>query len=111
MADSASTPVVHLPEDQLELVRGILRQTIPEKRVWAFGSRANGSLPKRFSDLDLAVEGELTWAQRAELAEAFEESLLAIKVDIAELDLLTPEFRKRIERSFVPVQVAEGERT
>ncbi len=104
MADSACTPGVHLPEEQLELVRGILRQNIPGKRVWAFGS-------KRFSDLDLAVEGELTWAQRAQLAEAFEESLLPIKVDVAELDLLTREFRERIERDFVAVQMAESERT
>ena len=108
MPDTARSVSLRLPKDQPALVRVILQKHVPGKGVWAFGSRANGGSPKRFSDLDLAVEGELTWGQRAGLTEAFEESFLPIKVDIAELDLLTPDFQERIERDFVPVQVSAG---
>lgn len=60
---------------------------------------------KRFSDLDLAVEGTLTWAQHADLTDAFDESLLPIKVDVVALDTVTADFRQRIEPSFIPVQI------
>ena len=81
-----------------------MRREVPGIRVGAVGSRATGYLVKRFSDLDLAVEGGLTWDQRARLVEAFDESLLPIKVDLVETELLTPEFRERIAKDFVPVQ-------
>jgi predicted nucleotidyltransferase len=100
-----ATKTLHLPEHELTLVRSILNRYIPGRIVWAFGSRATGSrMLKRFSDLDLAVEGELTWPERAGLAEAFDESLLPIKVDVVELGLVDADFRERIEKDFVVVQ-------
>ena len=104
MAELTAARSLHLSPDHLEIVRSILRREVPGIRVWAFGSRATGYLVKRFSDLDLAVEGGLTWDQRARLVEAFDESLLPIKVDLVETELLTPEFRERIAKDFVPVQ-------
>ena len=41
------------------MVLDILRRRVPERSVWAYGSRATGRHLKRFSDLDLAVEGKL----------------------------------------------------
>ena len=104
MAERTAGESLHVHPDHLEIVRNILQREIPERCVWAFGSRVTGHLLKRFSDLDLAVEGELTWDQRARLVEAFDESVLPIKVDLVETELLTPEFRMRIEQDFVPVQ-------
>jgi type I restriction enzyme S subunit len=101
----AATKTLHLPEHELDQVRAILQQVIPGRKVWAFGSRATGSrMLKRFSDLDLAVEGELTWPERAELAEAFDESALPVKVDVVEQGLVDAEFWGRIEKDFVVVQ-------
>ncbi len=98
---------LHLPENELEQVRAILRQYIPDRKVWAFGSRATGGrMLKRFSDLDLAVEGKLTAHESAGLADAFEESPLPVKVDVVELGLVDTEFRERIEKDFVVVQGA-----
>jgi type I restriction enzyme S subunit len=98
---------LHLPDHEVELVCAILRQHISGKAVWAFGSRATGGrMLKRFSDLDLAVEGKLTWPERADLAEAFEESPLPIKVDIVEQGLTDAEFWERIAKDFVVVQRA-----
>jgi predicted nucleotidyltransferase len=96
---------LHLPEHELEQVRAILQKYIPGRKVWAFGSRATGGrMLKRFSDLDLAVEGKLTSLESAELEEAFDESPLPIKVDVVELGLVSAEFRERIEKDFVVVQ-------
>jgi len=98
---------LHLPEHELEQVRAILKKHIPGRMVWAFGSRATGGrMLKRFSDLDLAVEGKLTWPERAALADDFEESPLPIKVDVVELALVDADFRERIEKDFVVVQAA-----
>ena len=48
---------IELSAEQLEIVQDILRQHVPEREVWAFGSRAKHTA-KKFSDLDLAVMGD-----------------------------------------------------
>jgi predicted nucleotidyltransferase len=60
-----------------------------------------GHMLKRFSDLDLAVEAQLTWPQPTARAHAFDESLLPIKVDIVELDWIDMAFRERIAKDFI----------
>ena len=53
---------------------------------------------KRFSDLDLLVDGPLLSLLESELIrEAFDQSLLPFKVDLVELSSRTPEFRTRIK--------------
>ncbi len=98
---------LHLAAHELATVRAILHQHIPEKHVWAFGSRATGGrMLKRFSDLDLAVEGRLTGAAWAALVDAFDESPLPMKIDLVQLDMVDEAFRLRIAKDFVAVQRA-----
>ena len=99
-------PTIYLEPRHLRLVEDILQRHASGRTVWVFGSRATGKLLKPFSDLDLAVEGRFNVGERIRLLDAFDESLLPIKVDIVELELTTPEFRERIERDFVPLQRA-----
>ncbi len=99
---------LHVSPQEMEVVAGILRKHVAGRRVWAFGSRATGKRLKRFSDLDLAVEGTLTWEQQTRLAADFDESLLPFKVDVVELGKLDAGFRGRIERDFVEVQEGAG---
>ncbi|WP_230471596.1 nucleotidyltransferase family protein [Kingella kingae] len=56
--------------DELQIVQTILRQHIPQRTVWAFGSRVNGKA-KPYSDLDLAVLGDmsLSLAEHADLVD------------------------------------------
>jgi predicted nucleotidyltransferase len=83
----------------------ILRLHLPSRQVWAFGSRATGQQVKRFSDLDLAIDGEeMTLAESDRLAEALSESRLPFKVDVVDLSAITPKFRARIETEMVFVQ-------
>jgi predicted nucleotidyltransferase len=95
-----------ISEREAEIVAGILGEHVPDRAVWAFGSRATGRRVKRFSDLDLAVSGQLTWAQRAALSEAFDEALLNFKVDVVESAMVDEEFWARIEKDFVVLQTA-----
>jgi predicted nucleotidyltransferase len=98
-------PSIVIEPHQWEELSAILRTHLPGRRVWAFGSRATGLRVKRFSDLDLAIEGEpIPLKEAAMLDEALDESHLPFKVDIAELATLTPEFRARIAPSLVLIQ-------
>jgi len=90
--------MLELSPAQLVLVREILQRTLPDNRVWVFGSRANGPA-KPWSDLDLALQGEqaLSPAKLAELSTAFTESDLPFRVDIVDLATVSASFRAIIE--------------
>ena len=107
MATEARKPIPAIaiePHQWVEL-SAILRAHLPGRRVWAFGSRATGVRLKRYSDLDLAVEGApLTLREAGLMEEALDESRLPFKVDVVSLDALTPGFRARIEPDFVLIQ-------
>lgn len=107
MIDSAQAGMaerLHIAEREWHIVAEILARQLTGRTVWAFGSRASGRGLKKFSDLDLAVEGRLTAAERSAVSEAFDESLVRFKVDIVEMDLIDTEFRERIKKDFVAVQ-------
>ena len=85
-----------------EIVRATLRRHVPERAVWAFGSRVKGGA-KPFSDLDLAVLGDepLPLLTQAALAEDFSESDLPWKVDVVDWATTSERFRAIIEDSHV----------
>src|SRR5277367_3009888 len=91
-------PAVTLSPKEWEIVSGILRNHAPGREVWAYGSRARGTRLKKYSDLDLAIEGPpLSISALAALAEAFDESSLPFKVDLVDAASLDPEFHHKIE--------------
>ena len=97
-------PILIEPHEWAEL-SSILSARLPGCKVWAFGSRATGRRVKRFSDLDLLIEGEsLSFREMALLNEELDESRLPFKVDIVDLSSITPEFRARIEPEMVLVK-------
>lgn len=107
-------PGVRLSADEWSSIREILDHWVPEYRVWAFGSRVAGR-PRRYSDLDLALEGEAPLSEERldALREAFRESPLPWQVDILDLATVDPAFRRRIEASRVCLRepMERGERT
>lgn len=94
--------------DHLKIVQDILQKHVPEREVWAFGSRAKW-LAKEYSDLDLCIvcETPLSFRTLGLLEEAFEDSNLPYKVDLVDWATTSESFRKIIERDKVVVQEAE----
>ena len=90
-----------LQKEELEIVKNIIKKYIPDKIVWVFGSRINGKA-KPFSDLDLVIVDEkpLDFQLFVELKNAFEESDLAIKVDLVEWINLSDSFRNIILKCY-----------
>lgn len=95
---------LQISEREWLLVAAILSTQLADRTVWTFGSRATGLRVKRFSDLDLAVAGRLSFAERGVLSDAFDEALINFKVDIVETELIDVDFKRRIEPDFVLLQ-------
>jgi type I restriction enzyme S subunit len=98
-------PNLDMRPSEWEIVRGILERHVPDREVWAFGSRAKGTA-KPYSDLDLAILGNepLPLSTAAELADDFSESDLPFKVDIVDWAITGERFRGVIEGERVVVQ-------
>lgn len=98
------TGKIDISPEQLAIVQGILRAHLPKGTLaWAFGSRVTWTA-KPFSDLDIALEGAAPLAPDVliDLEEAFEASDLPWKVDMIDLNAVSPEFRAIVERQRVP---------
>jgi type I restriction enzyme S subunit len=104
-------PPIDIRPDHWKIVRGILKKHVPERAVWAFGSRATRKA-KRFSDLDLAVIGDepVGIAEWGNLREDFSESDLPFRVDVVDWATTGESFRRIIERDKVVLQEAAKER-
>jgi type I restriction enzyme, S subunit len=91
-------PLVDLSPENLRIVLEILQRYVPEREVWAFGSRAKWTA-REYSDLDLAIIGvePLELTTMANLSDAFQVSELPFKVDIVDWATTSPKFRKVIE--------------
>jgi len=100
-------PPIDLRPDHLQIVRGILKKQVPEREVWAFGSRATWRA-KPYSDLDLAVMGEqpLSLSKLAALTDDFAESDLPFRVDVVDWATTQDNFRRIIERDKVVLKTA-----
>jgi type I restriction enzyme S subunit len=98
-------PLIDISPENWRIVRDILQRYVPDREVWAFGSRAKWTA-KEFSDLDIAIIGDkpLSIALTADLREAFQESALPFKVDIVDWANITPSFRQVIQAAKIQIQ-------
>ena len=101
MADERT---LELDTASLGIVQAVLHRHVPDRPVFAFGSRTRGRARRR-SDLDLAIGGTKPVNRRimTDIKEDFSESDLSIFVDVLDISSLDPGFLHRIERDFVPV--------
>lgn len=97
--------MISLTMDQLEIVKTILKDILPECEVRAFGSRVKG-MHKPHSDLDLAIysKDQLPLNVIFRLADAFEESILPFRVDVVDYQRVSPSFQQIIDRDNVIIQ-------
>ena len=91
--------------DHLAAVNEILRRNVPDRAVWAFGSRVTGKT-KPTSDLDLCIAGEtpLSYEVSARLRQDFSDSDIPYTVDTVDWATCSAGFRAIIERDRVAVQ-------
>jgi type I restriction enzyme S subunit len=99
-------PGLDVRADHWAMVEDILHRRLPDREVWAFGSRTKGTA-KPYSDLDLVVMGDrpLALATHAALADDFAESDLPWRVDVVDWATTSASFRDIISAHRVPVQV------
>jgi len=98
-------PNIDIKAQEWDEVCHILKTHIPEYPVWAFGSRVKWTA-KAYSDLDLAIitRQPLSLSAMATIKEAFDESILSIRVDIVDWAATSESFRKIIEQNKIIVQ-------
>lgn len=91
--------------DHLEIVQNVLSTHVPERDVWAFGSRVNGNAQET-SDLDLAIidDRPLEFELLAALRDAFSESRIPYKIDILDWATLSETFREIVRKNKVLVK-------
>lgn len=100
--------MIDLNPKHLKTIQYILAEYIPAYEVRAFGSRVKWTA-KDYSDLDLVVVGSkpLSLRQRGQLAEAFEESNLPIRVDVLDWQSISEGFKKVIAEQYEVIQEAQ----
>ena len=100
--------MIDLNPKHLKTIQSILAEYIPTYEVRAFGSRVKWTA-KDYSDLDLAVVGNepLNLRQRGQLADAFEESNLPIRVDVLDWQSISKRFRQVILERYEVIQKAK----
>ena len=105
----SNEPTIDIRPDHMEMVRKILWQHVPDREVWAFGSRVTW-IAKAYSDLDLVIMGEepMDLDVLAALKEDFSTSDLPWKVDVVEWASTAASFRTVIEKKRVVVQKTQS---
>lgn len=98
----SAMPSIAMTAVDLQIVQGILHAYIPNREVWAFGSRVKKT-HKPFSDLDLAVMGSesLSLGEMADLSYAFSHSNLPFKVDVVDWASTESRFQNIIRSHYV----------
>jgi len=101
---TAHAPTVALSAVEVQQVREVLEGALPGATVAVFGSRVTGRA-RPYSDLDLLVlePPSLSWAQRADLRDAFEASRLPFKVDVVDVASLAEGMASRVRAEALPL--------
>jgi predicted nucleotidyltransferase len=93
-----------ISQEHRSLLLGLLREHLPGTRVWAYGSRVNGS-GRPASDLDLVAFTTRDQGSRvSNLREALEESSLPFVVDLHVWSEMPDSFRRIIRERFAELQ-------
>ena len=99
---------IELRTSELELVRKILADPIPDLEVWAFGSRVHRRQLKEFSDLDLVVfPAEDPLLDLGVLRENLADSDLTFTVDVSSWSQLPDWLQQEIFQDHVILQASK----
>ena len=95
---------VDITPQHLKMVTGILQRCLPDREVWAYGSRVSGH-SWEYSDLDLAVMGDqpLPAGVLEDLRDDFSETRLPYIVDLKDWHRIPQRWRDEILRCYAVI--------
>lgn len=103
---------LHLRAADLDQLRRLLAQYVPQAQVWAYGSRVTGQSHDS-SDLDLVLRNPSNLHESLdnlwELKDAVQNSTIAILVDMHDWADVPQTFYRHIERAYVQLQAGHVE--
>ena len=98
--------MLNLDSENLFNIQKIIKQYLPDMKVWAYGSRVNGQSHSG-SDLDLVVvnpENPKKYQENLyEIREAFSQSNLPILIDIHDWAVIPDSFREEIKKKYIEI--------
>ena len=94
--------LLDLDKKQLDILKEIIQQHIPDKTVWVYGSRVTWKA-NEVSDIDLTVF-DCTDSQIYRLKETLEESDLLFTVDVMNWEEIPNNFKTNIKKQYVVLQ-------
>jgi predicted nucleotidyltransferase len=98
-----------MQEEVEKILRAVLQTHLTKgEQVYVFGSRARGAA-RAYSDLDIAIDGQgrkLDFSTECALKGDLEESDIPYRVDIIDLNAVSPQFKQSIQADLVPLQYA-----
>ncbi|MDE2788639.1 MAG: nucleotidyltransferase domain-containing protein [Chloroflexota bacterium] len=99
---------VDIAPQHLEIVTDILRRHLPDREVWAYGSRVTGR-SWRYSDLDLVALGDLPIGAMLmdDLLNEMSETLLPYIVELKDWQRIPPHWRDEILRCYAVIHSPE----
>ncbi|MEI0602750.1 nucleotidyltransferase domain-containing protein [Brachyspira alvinipulli] len=90
--------MINLSDNEINIIKDILKNHIYEGEVYIFGSRVRGN-NKKFSDIDLAVNinRKLSLSEISAIKDDFDESDLIYTADIIDYNSISEEFKNIID--------------
>lgn len=90
--------MINLSDNEINIIKDILKNHIHEGEVYIFGSRVRGN-NKKFSDIDLAVNinRKLSLSEISAIKDDFDESDLIYMADIIDYNSISEEFKNIID--------------
>lgn len=100
--------IIYVQIEHIHMLAEILAKHLPDREVWAYGSRVNGRA-RKYPDLDLVIMGDepLNEVTRFLLKEDLSESWLPFIVHVKDWHLIPPEFQDEILRCYAVIHSPE----
>jgi predicted nucleotidyltransferase len=96
---------IHVSDQELAIIRRILRESLTGEDVYVFGSRARGA-HRKTSDIDLAISGSMPLhiSTRSKLEFGFSESDLPLKVAVVDLLTADESFKRIVQADTIKLR-------
>lgn len=89
--------MIDLEDKYIKFIKKTIGEVLSDVEIFIFGSRTQGKA-RKYSDVDIALKGEIPFADLLKIKANFEDSTFPYKVDVIDLANIKPEFFRIIEK-------------